>query len=102
MAVLDDIMDGKGLKQITFNCFTCQNDNCIASGSKTETYQCPGYKHKKTNADRIRSMTNEELAVLLSNTEANFPPNYPNGISVKLCETSWLDWLKQEAKDDNT
>ena len=49
----------------------------------------------QTNADRIRSMTDEELAVLLSNTEAKFPPNYPNGVSVKLCETSWLDWLKE-------
>lgn len=50
----------------------------------------------QTNADRIRAMTDEELAVLLANTEANFPPNYPNGVSVKLCETSWLEWLKQE------
>lgn len=49
-----------------------------------------------TNADRIRAMSDEKLAVLLANTEANFPPNYPNGVSVKLCETSWLEWLKQE------
>ena len=49
-----------------------------------------------TNSDRIRSMTDEELAVLLSNTEANFPPNCQNGVSVKLCETAWLDWLRQE------
>lgn len=53
---------------------------------------------KQTNADRIRGMSDEELAVLLANTEANFPPNFPNGVSVKLCTTSWLDWLK-EAKE---
>ena len=57
---------------------------------------CPEDCKLKTNADRIRSMTDEELAVLLSNTEANFPPNCQNGVSVKLCETAWLNWLKEE------
>jgi len=50
-----------------------------------------------TNADRIRAMSDEELAELLSNTEANFPPNFPDGVSVKLCTTAWLDWLRQVA-----
>ena len=54
----------------------------------------------KTNADRIRSMTDEELAILLGNTEADFPPNFPGGVSVKQCETAWLDWLRQEVSDD--
>lgn len=38
MAVLDDIRNGKGLKPISSNLSTCQDDNCIASGQKTETY----------------------------------------------------------------
>ena len=41
---------------------------------------------KKTNADRIRSMTDEELAEFMANIEP--------------CrESAWLDWLKQEADD---
>lgn len=44
----------------------------------------------KTNADRIRGMTGEELAVLLASV---------NGFSVKLCETSWSEWLKREVKE---
>ena len=58
-----------------------------------------GIHTKQTNADRIRAMTDEELAVLLANTEANFPPNVPNGVSVKLCTTAWRDWLREEANE---
>lgn len=68
----------------------------VFKGAKTIKLQL----RPETNAERIRSMTDEELAVLLSNTEANFPPNCQNGVSVKLCETAWLDWLRQEAKDE--
>lgn len=47
-----------------------------------------------TNADRIRSMTDEELAKKISGIESfaltcggGWPPE------------KWLDWLKQEVKD---
>lgn len=44
-------------------------------------------KHHMTNADRIRSMNDEELAHFMANIEP--------------CrESAWLDWLKQEATDD--
>jgi hypothetical protein len=101
MAVLDDIRDGKGLKPITFNCFTCQNDNCMASGSKTTTYQCPGYKHKKTNADSIRAMTNEELADKFEEIQLNAIKAYGNDHLLLKGELKkyWLDWLKQEAEE---
>lgn len=48
----------------------------------------------KTNADRIRSMTDEELANKMSGLESfaltcggGWPPE------------KWLDWLKEEVKD---
>jgi hypothetical protein len=57
-----------------------------------------------THADRIRAMTDEELAKWLNHMQTDaynrgmledwifgYPNNYDN----------WLDWLKQEAKDDN-
>ena len=69
MAVLDDIRDGKGLKPITYQ------------------------ENKKTNADRIRSMTNAELAKFFNNIEAkNYFGDY-------LGEIGWLSWLRQEAAD---
>ena len=51
-------------------------------------------KNKKTNADRIRSMTDEELANKMSGLESfaltcggGWPPE------------KWLDWLRNEAKE---
>ncbi len=42
---------------------------------------------KQTNADRIRSMTDEELAEVLHNAGGNW-----------YSEEYWLEWLKQEDK----
>ena len=45
-------------------------------------------KLKQTNADRIRSMTNEELAEWLAKNDPECdPPEW------------WLDWLKQKVED---
>lgn len=82
----------------------CATTACINpqySNIGTAQYGQGVQKRIITNADRIRSMTDEELAVLLANTEANFPPNYPNGVSVKLCATSWLEWLKEVSANDS-
>lgn len=45
-------------------------------------------KHKQTNADRIRAMTNEELAEILHNAGGNW-----------YSEEYWLNWLKEEAEE---
>ena len=45
----------------------------------------------KTNADRIRSMTDEELARFMSKVETNGRVFGLKGIA------SWLKWLRQEA-----
>lgn len=50
----------------------------------------------QTNAGRIRSMTDEELARFLDNTDGDFPPNVER-CSIEESEEYWLDWLKQEA-----
>lgn len=61
--------------------------------------QISSFKKKlvETNSDRIRAMTDEELAVLLQNSCCrpdlnDCPPKFD-------CDECWLDWLKQEAKD---
>ena len=50
-----------------------------------------------TNADRIRSMTDEELAELLVSTDGDSPPNCKD-VPVRKIEAYWLDWLRQEAE----
>ena len=48
-----------------------------------------------TNADRIRAMTDEELADLFR--YRGCPPDRLTGKCVKVgvCEACWVDWLKQ-------
>ena len=62
-----------------------------------ETLTCP-----KTNADRIRAMSDQELAELFARGECgycrihDFCAAQENGLN---CEASWLDWLSQEAEE---
>ena len=58
----------------------------------------------KTNADRIRAMTDEELAQCMDKiASCEFCParrercGYGHG-----CIDAWLEWLKQEAQDEHT
>lgn len=43
-------------------------------------------KQKQTNADRIRAMTDEELAEWIISITEDLTPR-------------WIDWLKEEAKE---
>lgn len=52
----------------------------------------------KTNADRIRAMSDEELAEKLATyIECDMCPGWPVTCEEK-CTKYWLDWLKQEAE----
>lgn len=56
---------------------------------------------KKTNADRIRAMTDEELAEWFIKIQDDVADYYDGGHAVApelpTMKNSWLDWLKQEA-----
>ena len=47
----------------------------------------------KSNADRIRAMTDEELAEFISGKARTFGEEYEGYMSA-------LDWLKEEASDE--
>ena len=55
-----------------------------------------------TNADRIRSMSDEELAELFADNDCGYCRIhdfcFAKGCQIN-CEDVWLDWLKQEVKD---
>ena len=61
-------------------------------GSTGGAATCPHRQKKQTNADRIRSMTDEELAEWLCDI-AGWLPMYEGKMH------PILDWLKQEASD---
>lgn len=57
---------------------------------------------KCTNADRIRSMSDKDLAEFMS---VYADSRCPEGVSCSIygCEFCWYEWLKREADDeDNT
>lgn len=65
-------------------CFACDNGNQFKP---------------MTNADRIRSMTDEELATWIAERKETCPPIKFYGCSFKTCGECWLDWLKEEAEE---
>ena len=62
---------------------------------------CPMAKveYVKTNADRIRAMSDAELAEFLSDDERACPPKWNNCRKhINECGGCWLEWLQQSAE----
>lgn len=60
--------------------------------------KCPVPDFPKTNADRIRSMTDEKLAEWFSIYCCRNKTYDAHCETFKNCESCWLDWLRQEAE----
>ena len=81
------------------NCKYCRT-NCTGAKQDREIALCLGYDPPKTNADRIRSMTDEELAewyfdkFLPCVPSCSILDECPEHDDCKIC---LLDWLKQES-----
>ena len=66
------------------------------------SYHSNGRERRKTNADRIRAMTDEELAEYICKVqyrEGDVCPPTHNCAVDKACVKCWLDWLKEEASE---
>lgn len=57
---------------------------------------------KQTNADRIRAMTDEELANMMAHGNCGYCKIHDYCFSQKGvdCDEAWLNWLKEEANDE--
>ena len=85
---------------MNIECPTCQHfDRC---NQEDRWYGCINYKSKPiTNADRIRSMPDEELAELLRDTQCNTCDWQGNDCDdTDECKAERLEWLKQEVTKD--
>lgn len=62
--------------------------------------KCNGGCGKPTNADRIRAMSDEELALFIEKCTKGFiePTGCGDNCLREDCYDCWLDWLKQEAE----
>ena len=85
------------------DCMECTNFiKCHYSGQLTgRLTSCPDFKQKpKTNADRIRAMSDEELANIMAGTpicKERYMDCLKDGCD---CEQCLLEWLKQPAEGD--
>lgn len=82
------------------NCKNCKAD-CASRGYDCEK-DCQGHI-PKNNADRIRSMTYEELSSWINDhADCNRRCEaWKDGCmdSDSTCRAAWLEWLKEEVKD---
>lgn len=85
----------------------CTGKRCIMQFDKVDpatckcVSYCPQATPPKTNADRIRSMTNEELAdafAMISDCMSCNCRNAEDNCSIVdgTCQQQWLKWLRQE------
>ena len=79
------------------SCKTC-NTRCIEQGSDHD--MCMAWTKKpKTNSDRIRTMSDEELAEVVHLTNdccCDYVMNKRGCAFDKCGPECWLDWLKEE------
>ena len=97
-----------------WNCLTHHNgdyercDNCISKGHDKPTNWRPGPNYvPPTNADRIRAMSDEELAEFISRIEiGDFGPQVYGKTFCDMCKGQYecddcrLWWLQQPAEED--
>lgn len=83
----------------------CTGKNCIMQYDKVDPATCPCVPYcpnatpPKTNADIIRSMTDEELADYLNTVHfQGILVGTKNIDQFRATFFDWLEWLKEEAK----
>lgn len=83
-----------------YPCVYCTEDGYCEKYSDEEVtswcIQGPCEDEKPSNADRIRAMSDEDLAMLL---QPGCPSRVCRDSPPHDCYNCWLDWLKEEAKD---
>lgn len=78
----------------------CSTTVCINELYKQEQWGLPSIK---TNADYIRSLTDEELAYWLyslndEHCDSVCPPNKPACMVQDTCMKCWIQWLRDEVR----
>lgn len=78
------------------NCKYCRA-NCSGAKQDREITFCLGYDPPKTNVDRIRSMTDEELAELLCGYQCNTCDFNGFCDETDKCKEEIFEWLQSES-----
>jgi len=93
--------DGKCLAGVTPYRSKIKTDG-IGCACNTRTVEKLLRQNRKTNADAIRDMTDEELAEFMCHNVSNGTVNCAFCAAAEFCRmghNGWLDWLRQEVTD---
>lgn len=90
---------------LEYPCVYYADGKCKKYGGDGVVSYCvlgPCSDERKSNADRIRNMTDEELANWIINIDTDHPcpPDGSCACMNNNCMNGWLDWLKQEAETE--
>ena len=84
------------------NCLKCEKLKDCPWSSDPEVI-CSAYQQKPiTNADRIRAMTDEELADLIAEYIECDMCKFEDEECLADCELRWRKWLREEVKDGDS
>ena len=110
LEIITQMLDGKPYYELKYR-LVGKNDYSIGYSScdlkivldYIDTYFEIVKNDRKTNADRIRSMSDEELAEFMSENTSYYYcgvqcKDRPNSPTESSCNFRWLDWLQSEAE----
>lgn len=77
--------------------------NCQRDSNSRDNEPCCGCDSKQTNADRIRNMSDEELAEFMNENTSYYYcgvrcKDRPKSPTKSSCNFRWLEWLQSEAE----
>lgn len=77
--------------------------NCKRNSNSRDNEPCCRCDSRQTNADRIRNMSDEELAEFMSENTSYYYcgvrcKDRPKSPTESSCNFRWLEWLKSEAE----
>ena len=85
------------------DCKICEHPYCQYAGEQRGfVINCTNYMPRQkpqTNADRIRAMSDEELAEFRAGGHCPPSRRFPNCATIEPCSKCWLEYLRQPVKD---
>ena len=93
-----EYMYGSGIDGLWNDCNNLKSSMWTCPYAETGEFQKCKYRKLPTNADRIRSMTDEELAEMLNHAQGD---GFLVGIGRRKMSAygNWLEWLKRETEE---
>ena len=85
-------------ESLGWKCKSCRGFISLQDGKFYEYVEKP-LMPPQTNTDRIRAMSDEELAEFRAGSHCPPSRSFPDCATIKPCKECWLEYLKKHAKD---